>query len=133
MRKGSTIAMAAFNGLVATALSAIGAHALPATMAAKDKATFSLATDFHLFHALALLGIAALMGQKKHQPATTTMAIWLFQAGIIGFSGSLYLRTLLGPGSLGPFHWITPIGGVFLMGGWIALIMVGIRTNRASA
>lgn len=129
MRTGSLIILAAVNGLVATGLSAIGAHALPASMPAGDKATFAMATDFHLFHALALLGIAALAGRFARIQALGVSAL-LFQAGILAFSGSLYVRTLLGPGSLGVFHWITPIGGLFLMAGWVMLCVAGYKARK---
>lgn len=129
MRTGSLIILAAVNGLVATGLSAIGAHALPASMSAADRATFAMATDFHLFHALALLGIAALAGRFSRLRALGISA-GLFQAGILAFSGSLYMRTLMGPGSLGIFHWITPIGGLLLMAGWVMLCVAGYRARK---
>ncbi|NVJ97860.1 MAG: DUF423 domain-containing protein [Alphaproteobacteria bacterium] len=121
--------LGAANGMIATGLSAIGAHALPATMTAFDKATFALATDFHLFHALALL-LTGMLASVRPNTRPFSIAAWLYQVGIIAFSGSLYLRTALGPGSLGFFHWVTPIGGLALIAGWGALILAGYTISQ---
>lgn len=112
---------AGLNGAIATGLAAVGAHALPASIPEADIAMFTMATQFHLFHALALLGLAAL----AHNTAGTRhlmIPVWLFQAGVLAFSGSLYVRVVFGPGSLGAFHWITPLGGLALIAGWLSLL-----------
>lgn len=126
MTPGQILALAAVNGLVATGLSAAAAHALPADMPASDKDLFGLAADFHLFLSLSMLALSALAGAGA--PARLTKAATLlFQAGALAFSGSLYVRSLLGAGSLGSFHWITPIGGLLMMAAWGTLIAAGLR------
>lgn len=127
MRAGTLIALGAANGLVATMLAAAGAHALPATVGPEGVALFRQAADFHLFHALALLA-TGLVPIPACAPWASRAGL-LFQAGILAFSGSLYLRALLGPGSLGAFHWITPFGGLLLMAGWACLIVAGLRAR----
>ncbi|SDE53058.1 DUF423 domain-containing protein [Kordiimonas lacus] len=116
-----TLVAAGLNGAVATGLAAVGAHALPASTPEAEKAMFAMATQFHLFHALALLGLAALSASSGNLPRIH-IPVWLFQIGILAFSGSLYVRILLGPGSLGVFHWITPLGGLALIAGWLSLL-----------
>ncbi|NVJ69247.1 MAG: DUF423 domain-containing protein [Alphaproteobacteria bacterium] len=119
------IGLAGLNGLLATALAAIGSHALPHRVSAADKAMFAMAAQFHLFHALALLGVGAL---AYHRPAKSlTFSAAMFQTGILAFSGSLYIRAVMGPGSLGAFHWITPLGGLAFMAGWAGLIALAFR------
>lgn len=109
------------NGALATTLAAAGAHALPASVPEADRAMFAMATQFHLFHALAMLGLAAL-DRKLAAPHNTMFSVWLFQMGVFAFSGSLYVRVIMGPGSLGVFHWITPFGGLALIIGWLSLL-----------
>ncbi|HEY3663938.1 MAG TPA: DUF423 domain-containing protein [Chthoniobacterales bacterium] len=97
---------------LAVALGAFGAHALKGTLAANamtgvwDKAIF-----YHFVHALALLVLAAL-------PATSRAASSLFVAGIVIFSGSLYLLALTNVKWLGA---ITPLGGLCFLAGWVCL------------
>ncbi|UTW56362.1 DUF423 domain-containing protein [Kordiimonas sp. SCSIO 12610] len=122
------IALSAFNGLIATALSAVGAHALPADISDASQSFFDTATNFHMFHALAMLGAALFL--KVSDQASAKWAAIFYQAGILGFSCSLYWRVFMGEGSLGPFHWITPIGGLFLMVGWFCLVFAGIQAGR---
>jgi len=112
---------AGLNGALATGLSAVGAHALPASTPEADRAMFAMATQFHLFHALALLGLAALSGNLA-AASRVMLPAWLFQAGILAFSGSLYVRVIMGPGSLGAFHWIMPLGGLTLIAAWLSLL-----------
>ncbi|MFO8027576.1 MAG: DUF423 domain-containing protein [Opitutales bacterium] len=101
--------------LTAVALGAFGAHALKDTLAeAGTSAVWQTAVDYHMWHALALVLCAALPGGSR----AIRSAIWLFAAGILLFSGSLYWLALDGPGWLGP---ITPLGGLSFMAGWAAL------------
>jgi uncharacterized membrane protein YgdD (TMEM256/DUF423 family) len=121
------IALAALNGLIATALSAVGAHALPGDLSAPSRGFYHTATNFHMMHALAMLGAGVFLRISHQQLAK--WAIILFQLGILGFSCSLYWRVFMGEGSLGTFHWITPIGGLTLMIGWICLILAGLKDS----
>jgi len=126
MRPGQILALAGANGLVATGLAAAAAHALPADMPTSDKDLFGLAADFHLFLSLSMLALSALAGAGA-PPRLTAAANLLFQAGALAFSGSLYFRSLMGAGSLGSLHWITPVGGLLMMAAWASLIAAGLR------
>lgn len=96
------------------ALGAFGAHALKGTLAANDTAeVWKTAVLYHFIHALALLVLAAL-------PATNRAAAGLFIAGIVIFSGSLYLLALTNIRWLGA---ITPLGGLCFLAGWVGLMI----------
>ncbi|MDT8370246.1 MAG: DUF423 domain-containing protein [Longimicrobiales bacterium] len=107
-------ALAAF---VAVALGAFGAHALEARVEPRDLEIWRTAVRYQMWHALALLGIAAL--HARWPGGGTVVAGWSFVAGIVIFSGSLYLLVGSGARWLGA---ITPIGGVAFLVGWAALI-----------
>ena len=99
---------AALSGAAAVLLGAFGAHALK-HLDAKALANWGTAASYHLVHSVLLLHAAK---EKK------TGACWLLSGGIALFSGSLYVLTLSGQKWLGA---ITPIGGLMLVGGWVAL------------
>lgn len=96
------------------ALGAFGAHALKATLQANDTTeVWKTAVLYHFIHALALLVLAAL-------PAASRAASGLFVAGIVLFSGSLYLLALTNVKWLGA---ITPLGGLCFLAGWVCLLV----------
>jgi len=76
------------------------------------------AVQYHFWHALALLATPQLAG------AWAKTAGWLFIAGVLVFSGSLYALAL---GAPRPFGIVTPIGGVALILGWLALAIAAIK------
>jgi uncharacterized membrane protein YgdD (TMEM256/DUF423 family) len=113
--------VAALNGAIAVAAGAFGAHGL------KDHPgveVFKTGAHYQMVHALALLAIALLP-----RSAATTAAGACFLAGIVIFSGTLYLLTLTGVRWLGA---ITPVGGVLLIAGWALLALAGWQMARQS-
>ena len=99
-------------GALGVALGAFGTHGLKGMVTDPHLLeVWATAARYHLIHAVVLLGVAA-------HPAKPQVAGWLFVAGIFVFSGSLYTMTLTGHRWLGA---ITPIGGVCLILGWLAL------------
>lgn len=109
---------------LAVAAGAFGAHGLRGRVSPEMLAVFETGVRYHLIHALALLGVAwaATRWGSRAIPA----AGWLFVAGILLFSGSLYAMTLTGIRGLGA---VTPFGGVAFIGGWI-LLAWGAWTGR---
>jgi len=98
---------------LAVALGAFGAHALKEVLIANAMVeVWNKAVLYHFIHALALLVLAAL-------PVVSRAASGLFVAGIVIFSGSLYLLALTNAKWLGA---ITPIGGLCFLAGWVCLI-----------
>ena len=106
--------VAAALGFLAVALGAFGAHALKGTLAANGMTeVWNKAVFYHFVHALVLLVLAILPGAQK------TVSV-LFGAGILLFSGSLYLLALTNIRWLGA---ITPIGGLCFLAGWFWLVV----------
>ena len=108
---------ASLLALSAVALGAFGAHALASRLEPKALATFEVAVRYQMYHALALLALAWV--QERWPGRLVRAAGWLFVAGTVVFSGSLYLVVLLGVGAFGA---ITPLGGAALLAGWACLL-----------
>jgi len=101
----------------AVALGAFGAHALKGVLAAEMLATYQTAVQYHFWHALGLLGVGVLMTRSPDGSALASVA-WLLIAGLLLFSGSLYLLALTGATWLGA---VTPLGGVAFIAAWLWL------------
>jgi uncharacterized membrane protein YgdD (TMEM256/DUF423 family) len=115
--------LASIFGGLAVALGAFGAHALSDRLTAEQLNTFEIAVRYQFYHALALIGVVVALGRWPAVGAAA-WAGWLFVAGILIFSGSLYLLVFSGVRWLGA---ITPIGGVAFIAGWICLAWVALR------
>ena len=113
------LALAGLNGLLGVALGAYAAHGLSATPERVD--FFRTAVSYQMWHALALLGVALLRARAPSLVADAAGV--LFLAGIVLFSGSLYAIGFTGAA---PVRMAAPIGGVALMAGWAALIVVAL-------
>jgi uncharacterized membrane protein YgdD (TMEM256/DUF423 family) len=113
------------NGFIAVSLGAFAAHGLKSMLGADLLATFQTGVQYHMYHSLALLAVGILVLQF---PAQTGLRIagFLFLAGIIIFSGSLYVLALSGIRWLGA---ITPIGGVAFLAGWALLAWSMLRAQ----
>ena len=109
-------ALGSLSAAIAVALGAFGAHALRARLEAPMLAAFETGVRYQLTHALALLAVA---WASTHWPGVTTRTSgWLFVAGTVLFSGSLYALSLSGVRGLGA---ITPSGGVAWIAAWLCL------------
>lgn len=118
--------LAAALGATAVAFGAFGAHGLKERLEASDSvATWETAAHYHLVHAVALLGCAALSATGTR----VRLATALLTAGTLIFSGTLYILCLTGQKWLGA---ITPIGGVLLIAGWLALIGSASQHSRTT-
>jgi uncharacterized membrane protein YgdD (TMEM256/DUF423 family) len=109
---------------LAVALGAFAAHGLKARLDAAMLANFETGACYQMYHALALLAVA---WAAARWPASSWPAIagWLFVAGVVLFSGSLYGMALTGQRWLGA---VTPLGGVAFLAGWACLIVAAWRT-----
>ena len=112
------LGIGAVSAFIAVAAGAFGAHALRDLVPPERLAVWETASRYQMYHALGLLltGYLALSGQKTAGPAR--ISGWLFVAGTVLFSGSLYALTLSGVTILGA---ITPLGGVAFLIGWLVL------------
>jgi uncharacterized membrane protein YgdD (TMEM256/DUF423 family) len=108
----------AVSAFIAVAAGAFGAHSLRARLDAGALAVFETGARYQMYHALALLAVAW-AGVRWPGP-WPDRAGWLFVAGTVLFSGSLYALALSGIRWLGA---ITPFGGVAFLLGWLCLAM----------
>lgn len=111
--------LAALLGGVAVGLGAFGAHGLKNRVDTELLAVYETGVRYHFYHVLALLALAA-APSRLWASGWTPAAGWAWTAGIVVFSGSLYLMTLSGQRWLGA---ITPIGGVAFLAGWVFLLL----------
>ncbi len=105
------------SALIAVVLGAFGAHGLKGRLTTEMLNAFEVGVRYQMYHALALLAVAWALSRWPR--AEVTAAGWLFVAGTIIFSGSLYLLSLTGVRWIGA---ITPIGGVAFLLGWLSLV-----------
>jgi uncharacterized membrane protein YgdD (TMEM256/DUF423 family) len=116
-------AIGSVSAFIAVAAGAFGAHGLKSRLSADMLAVFEVAARYQMYHALALIACAWAI---TRWPGTLTVASgWLFVAGTVVFSGSLYLLSLTGLRWLGA---ITPLGGLALLAGWLCLAAAAVRS-----
>jgi len=108
--------LGSLSAFIAVALGAFGAHALKARLAPEMLAVYETGVRYQLTHALALLAVGYAC-TRWPGPAVTASG-WLFVAGTLLFSGSLYALSLSGVRWLGA---ITPLGGVAWLVAWLCL------------
>jgi uncharacterized membrane protein YgdD (TMEM256/DUF423 family) len=114
--------LGAASGLIAVAAGAFGAHGLRSRLTPEYLAVFETAARYQMYHALALLAVAWAVGRW---PSPLTMwAGWLFVAGTVLFSGSLYILAFTGTRWWGG---ITPLGGLAFLVGWLCLLLSAVR------
>ena len=115
-------------GTLGVALGAFGAHGLQALLAERGTAqSWETAARYQLLHTMALLGVAAWL--RAGGGAGTVRILWAARcwcAGIALFSGSLYLYAVGGPHFL---VFLTPIGGVALMVGWLMVVAAALTAK----
>ena len=116
--------LGAVLAMVGVAAGAFGAHALKTRLAPEMLAVFETGVRYQLVHALALLATA--WASHRWPGAITTAAGWLFVAGIVLFSGSLYVLALSDVRELGI---VTPFGGMAFLLGWGCLVWAATRTS----
>jgi uncharacterized membrane protein YgdD (TMEM256/DUF423 family) len=108
------VGLGASYGALAVIFGAFGAHLLKSKLPEGDLSIFQTATQYHMYHALALLAVGFFSTRIDSQLLNATG--WLFAIGTLIFSGSLYLLVITGNRWLGA---VTPIGGLLLVLGWI--------------
>ena len=112
------IILAGINGFLAVSIGAFAAHILRDRLSPHLLNTFQTGVQYHMYHALGLLGIGLLM---LNFPTSNLLRIsaYLMMAGIILFSGSLYLLSITGTKWLGA---ITPLGGLCFLTAWALIV-----------
>lgn len=120
--------LAGLNGFLVVSIGAFGAHALQSRLLANGTAdTFQTGVHYHMFHTLALMAVALL---ALHNPDSRLLSstAYLFLAGIVLFSGSLYVLSLSGISWLGA---ITPLGGLCFLAAWACLMVFAYNSMGA--
>ncbi len=108
--------LGALSACIGVALGAFAAHGLKNRLGADLLATFEVGVRYQMFHALGLLAVA--WAHTRWPGPLIVASGWLFVAGTLLFSGSLYLLALSGARWLGP---VTPFGGLAFLAGWLCL------------
>lgn len=122
--------IASLFGALAVALGAFGAHGLKKIVQTSDLSTFQTGVQYQMYHAFALLAAGILFEKFRNKWIRWAGVCFIF--GILLFSGSLYILTLLkansAVGSMG-IGLITPFGGLVFIMGWIFLLIgIGKRS-----
>ena len=116
-------------GGIAVALGAFGAHGLKKIVPPETVNTFQTGVQYQMYHALALIAVD--IAFERFPNKSMTWAGICFGIGILLFSGSLYLLTILkatGKVGLEGLGIITPFGGLFFIVGWV-LLFVGVMKS----
>jgi len=108
---------------VAVLAGALGAHALKAQLThLGGLPNFNLATDYMFYHGLVMILIG--LARDRYADIPFQLAGWLFVAGTILFQGNLYLISITG---VRLFGFLTPVGGLCLMAGWLLFAYCALR------
>jgi uncharacterized membrane protein YgdD (TMEM256/DUF423 family) len=107
----------ALLGFLGVMFGAFGAHALRSRLSPEMLTVFETGVRYQMYHAFAVLIVAAAIGHLGSS-RLLLMSGWSFTAGVVLFSGSLYVLALSGVGILGA---ITPLGGLLFLFGWACL------------
>jgi uncharacterized membrane protein YgdD (TMEM256/DUF423 family) len=113
------------NMLLAVALGAFGAHALKASLPPDLMAIYHTGNQYHFYHALGLLGVGLAASCFQASRPIRLSGMFLL-AGLVLFSGSLYVLSLTGQRWMGM---LTPFGGIAFLAGWL-LMAVGLWKGR---
>lgn len=106
---------------LAVALGAFGAHALKDKLTPDRLKNYQTGIQYQIAHGLGLLLLGTVQGVTLNlNTSLITVAGWLLVAGIVLFSGSLYVLSLTGIRKLGA---ITPLGGLCFLAGWVLFIL----------
>jgi uncharacterized membrane protein YgdD (TMEM256/DUF423 family) len=123
------IITASILGALAVIAGAFGAHALKGALQPRQLEVWQTAVQYQFYHVFALLFLSTFTRFKNK---LITATFYLFFFGILLFSGSLYLlacRDLIGMPGLAAWGWVTPIGGLLFIIGWIFLAFAAFRNK----
>ncbi len=118
------------SAAVAVGLGAFGAHALKPVMRPDELATYETAVHYQMYHAFALM--AAGLGGKfwaAQVPRNFVLAGWCFAVGTVIFCGSLYVLSLTRELWLA---YLTPVGGILFLAGWLFLFTAVLKECRTA-
>ena len=118
--------LGAANAALAVLLGAFGAHSLKTYLAADMMAVYQTGLQYHLFHSLGLIAVG-LVAKQIGDSAWLRWSGWLMLAGIVIFSGSLYVLSTTGWKWLGA---VTPLGGLSFIVAWVLFVVAVVKSAR---
>jgi|TARA_B100001063_G_C16545426_1_gene443390 uncharacterized membrane protein YgdD (TMEM256/DUF423 family) len=118
--------IASFLGLGAIVLGAFGAHALKEILSIEELSSFETGVRYQMYHAIVLLFVNSYDEFTTSQKNRIT---YLFIIGILLFSGSIYLIHLTSI-SAKSIWFVTPLGGLFLIIGWVFMMRSLIKRYK---
>jgi uncharacterized membrane protein YgdD (TMEM256/DUF423 family) len=118
------LALGALSAGISVAAGAFGAHALKARLSPDLLTIGETGARYQMYHAFGLVAAAWAASRGPAAHGAAAWAGWLFVAGTVIFTGSLYALALSGVRGLGA---VTPIGGVAFLVGWVALALAATR------
>ena len=116
------VIIGALSGAIGVGAGAFGAHALRARLEPRLLEVFETGARYQMYHAIAMLAAAWVV--TRFPGSLANASGWLFLAGTLLFSGSLYAMAFTGIRALGA---ITPLGGVCFIAGWACLALAAMR------
>ena len=120
------LVITSFFGALAIIFGAFGAHALKETLTPDQLQSFETAVRYQMYHVIILLFLNTYNGISEKQKNTIS---YLFFAGVLFFSGSIYLIQLT-PVTAASVWFVTPLGGLFFIIGWISMIVIFAKKHR---
>ena len=121
-------AIAAIFLALAVTSGAFGAHGLRARLDAYSLSVWEKAVFYHFVHSLGMLIVSLLPRTQTFSPDAASNVCWLLAAGVLIFSGSLYVLAVTGVRTMGA---ITPIGGLAFIAAWLLLAWYFIVQRKA--
>jgi len=127
--KKKILVTACIFGALAVITGAFGAHGLSAKLKPQDMQVWNTAVQYQFYHVFALIALSTL---SRYQTRLINDCYYLFSAGIVFFSGSLYLLAIREfmewswVDTIGP---VTPLGGVLFIGGWITMAVAATKNK----
>ncbi len=118
--------LGAANAALVVILGAFGAHGLKARLGADMMAIYQTGVQYHMFHALGLIAVGLTLTQLPDS-ALLKWSGWLMLAGIVIFSGSLYILSTTGWKWLGA---VTPLGGLSFIVAWVLFTVALVKLAR---
>ncbi len=122
------LSLGAIFGLLAVIIGAFGAHGLENNLSQHALARYHTGVEYQFYHAIALLILGVISSQNSITPKLIKFSGAFFIAGILLFSGSLYLYALTGNTKFGM---VTPIGGLAYILGWFFLLVYAMKAKSA--
>jgi len=117
--------LGSINAALVVLLGAFGAHGLKERLTAEMLAVYQTGVHYHLFHALGLLAVG-LVATQIPASAYLKWSGWLMLAGIVLFSGSLYVLSVSGLRWLGM---VTPFGGLAFILSWTLFVIAVLKAS----